>query len=133
MLKDLHIPKQPLRYYPRLDDIRHLYCAPGRRVPWLVCDMDDGVVRVEPSRAEAAAWCRTHCGEDRVRFEHGKGSTAYEYFFGPRGDETSFFILKADHAHQHGFNPQQRPLHPFSDDPHHKVDRPRSRQEEEAQ
>jgi hypothetical protein len=99
VIKDLQDPEWT-RYYPLLDDIRRYYCAPGGKVPWLVCDMDEGVLRVEPSMRAAAKWAT--------------------YF------NDGLFIVRADRAHYQGYNPVQQPLYPYPDDPFEKVDRPTS-------
>jgi hypothetical protein len=125
---------QKAREYGDLRTVRELYCAPGGRVPWLVCDMDDGVMRVEPTRAAAVEWASSYaCAPLRER-HHGKGSTCYDYVFGHPGEDstTSVFVMRADHASRHGFDPVQQPLHPFPDDPFEQVDRPAPTPEESA-
>lgn len=123
-LRDLQNPETRVRYYPRLDDIRLYYCAPDGKVPWLVCDMDDGVLRVEPDRAAAARWGSIYAGDSEWRFRR-TAAGSYECFYGPRSEESaSLFIMRGDVAHHAGFDPLQQPLHPFPDDPFEQVDRP---------
>ncbi|MEV7675023.1 hypothetical protein [Streptomyces sp. NPDC088752] len=92
------------RSYPDLAMVRELYCAPGGKVPWLVCDMDDGVLRVEPTRAAAAEW--------RTYFDDG------------------LFLVRADRARASGWDPEQQPLYPYPGDPFEQVDRPAPKTEE---
>lgn len=101
------------------DDFRTQHCARDGKVPWLVCDMDDGVLRVEPTRSAAARWGATFTDSQTYRFT--LGSTCYEYEY---DDCTTLFIVRADNAHLHGFDPEQQPLYPFPDDPYEEVTRP---------
>ncbi|MDH6522419.1 hypothetical protein [Streptomyces sp. SAI-090] len=111
--------------FPSLDSFRHQYCAPGGRVPWIVCDMDDGVVRVGASRDEAVAWCSGLLEGAPVRRRHHYGEGCYEYVFGDRGeDKESFFVLRADVAHRRGFDAAQQPQYPQPDEPYEQVARP---------
>lgn len=101
-----------------LDRFRELYCAPGGRVPWLVLDMDQGVVRVEPTRAAAVEWAR-HQYDGRVINREHSGEAWYEYFIGySRDDCSSVWIARADIVHRHGFNAEQEPWYPYPDAPH---------------
>ncbi|MGW9069237.1 hypothetical protein ACWGQT_07305 [Streptomyces yangpuensis] len=110
------------RQYPDLDAVRSALCAPYGKVPWLVCDMDQGVLRVEPTRNEAVRWAAIFFDADEWR--HSRGGICHEYFFGPENDYESVFIVQADNAHRGGFDPEQQPLHPFADDPYEEVARP---------
>lgn len=119
-IRDLRSGEKRAKYYPRLEDIRLYYCAPDGKVPWLVCDMDDGVLRVAESMKAAVEWAASHaCAPVRER-SHGKGSTCYDYVFGHPGEDsnTCVFIMRADHAVKHGFDPVQQPFYPYPDDPH---------------
>jgi hypothetical protein len=89
---------------PRLDDVRLYYCTPINEMPWLVCDMDDGVMRIEPTYANAVEWRRS--------FDDG------------------LFIVRADRAHLQGWDALQQPLYPYPDDPFERVDRPAPNTEE---
>ncbi|MTD57173.1 hypothetical protein [Amycolatopsis pithecellobii] len=55
--------------------------------PWYVCDMDDGVLRKEPTRAAAVAWLIKHACAARVinRYCYGPGS--YDYHVGHAHDD----------------------------------------------
>lgn len=113
------------RDYPTLTDVREAYCAPDGRVPWLVCDMDAGVMRVEPTMRTAVAWAKSlACAPVRKRSNY-PGGDCYDYVFGHPGEDSStcVFIMRADVAHRHGFDPIQQPLCPFPDDPHEEVER----------
>jgi hypothetical protein len=112
--------KQEERDYLTLDVVREYYCAPGGKVPWLVCDMDQGVMRVEPSMRAAVAWARSHaCAPVRERRNY-PGSECYDYVFRNPGEDsnTCFFIMRADVAHRHDFDPVQEPWYPYTDEPH---------------
>ncbi|MFD7835677.1 hypothetical protein [Streptomyces sp. NPDC059761] len=109
-------------HYTDLKQIRTQLCAPNNKVPWLVCDMDQGVLRVGLTRNEVVSWAAIHFDAGTYRFE--AGSSCYEYFFEDGDGGTSVFVVKADSAHLHGFNPEQQPLFPFPDDPYEEVARP---------
>ncbi|MFJ9378978.1 hypothetical protein [Streptomyces sp. NPDC101455] len=87
------------RYHPLLVDVRLYYCAPGGNVPFLVCGMDEGVMRVEPTRSAAAHW-RTYFDDDLT-------------------------IVRADRARFQGWDPVQQPAYPFPDEPFEYVERPK--------
>ncbi|MEU6362190.1 hypothetical protein [Streptomyces albidoflavus] len=91
-------PAPDPRLFPSLEELRRALCAPGGKIPWLVCDMDDGVLRVEPTRAAAAEW-RTYFDDD-------------------------LFVVRADRAESQGWDPLQRPYYPHPDDPFERVDIP---------
>lgn len=108
---------------PTLDQFRELYCAPEGKVPWLVCDMDDGIVRVEPTRAAAVEWACIH-GDGKVISRERQGEGWYDYHIGYKRDDCSLvWIARADIVHWHGFDPIQQPLYPFPDDPYEHVAR----------
>ncbi|MCX4799642.1 hypothetical protein OG497_37945 [Streptomyces sp. NBC_01242] len=110
--------KQKDRDYLTLDVVREHYCAPGGKVPWLVCDMDDGVVRVEPSRAAAVKWACLH-NDGKVISRDPQGEGWYDYAIGPdRDDAVGVWIARADVVHRHGFDPAQEPWYPYLDAPH---------------
>ncbi|MFH8483011.1 hypothetical protein [Streptomyces sp. NPDC018055] len=111
--------------YPTLTRIREALCAPHGHVPWLVCDMDEGVMHVATSRKAAVEWS-THyaCAPVRSRNLY-PGSDCYDYTFGTKDDDrpVCFFIMRADVAHLHGFDPLQQPRCPYPDDPYETVRR----------
>ncbi|MEV8344491.1 hypothetical protein [Streptomyces niveus] len=112
--------------YGLLSRVREFLCAPGGKVPWLVCDMDEGVMRVEPSMRAAVAWAASlACAPVRER-RSSSGGDVYDYVFGHPGEDgnTCVFIMRADAAHRHGFDPVQQPQYPFPDAPDERVRRP---------
>ncbi|THA72496.1 hypothetical protein E6R60_26565 [Streptomyces sp. A0642] len=112
-------PARSTRDHHSLDDVRESYCS--RYVPWLVCDMDMGVLRVASSRKEAVGWASIYAGSPvTTRHPFVPGSNCYEYDF----DGTGLFIMAADVAHRHGLDPVQQPLFPYPNDPYEEVDRP---------
>jgi hypothetical protein len=125
VLKDVRNPEVPNRYYPLLDDIRRYHCAPDGKVPWLVADMDQGVLRVEPTRAAALEWFKRKHGCDRVAERKQYGRHDYTYRLKTSGEyATSADIVRADRFHRHGRDPLQQPLYPFPDAPYEYVARP---------
>lgn len=110
-------PRGSRAYGWPLAEVRDLYCTPGDRMPWLVCDMDDGVVRVAASRRAAVAWCSALTGMPVLGRAHAAGSTCYDYTFGSADDCVGFFVVRADHAHRHGFVADQQPLYPYVNQP----------------
>jgi hypothetical protein len=133
-IRDLHDNKAHPKYYPRLDDIRDYYCTPVNKMPWLVYDADEGVLRVEPTRQAAAAWASSLAEATKVLERHRYGSGAYEYVFGDSGGDIcgNFIIIRADLAHITHYDATQQPLYPFPDDPFEQVDRPAPKAEEAA-
>ena len=127
-VKDLRAkdPNHDTAYLPSLNRIRESYCAPTQWVPWLVCDMDEGVMRVAASRKNAVSWAKAFtCGQVLGR-SHFPGSDCYDYQFGVKGEESgnTFFVMPADAAHRHGFDPVQQPRCPYPDAPYERVRRP---------
>lgn len=91
---------------------------------WAVCDVDDGILRVEPTRRAAVRWLTFHCGgEVLARYAYGPGN--YEYTVGLRGEDGSGggFVVRADRLAASGWDPDQTPLYPLVDDPHEWVER----------
>ncbi|MFE9993460.1 hypothetical protein [Streptomyces avermitilis] len=124
IVKDL-TGREKSRSYGLLSYVREYLCAPGGRVPWLVCDMDEGVMRVEPSMRAAVAWAKSYaCTPVRERGNY-PGGDCYDYVFGLPGEDatTCVFIMRADVAHGHGFNPVQQPRYPYPDAPDERVRR----------
>ncbi|MFI1532135.1 hypothetical protein [Streptomyces griseus] len=107
-----------------LRDVREALCAPGG-IPWLVCGMDEGVLRVEPSMRAAVRWARSNAGAPVRSRSASPGGGSYDYVLGHRGEDTvtSVFVMRADVAHRHGFDPVQQPRFPYPDDPHEMVRR----------
>ncbi|WP_428957862.1 hypothetical protein [Streptomyces sp. cg35] len=129
---DLTVPREDPRRsrdFVDLDAVRRTLCAPGNRVPWLVCDMDQGVMHVAESRRAAVAWAASHADAPVRQREHAKGSTCYDYTFGFPGEDsnTCLFVMRADHAARHRFDPVQEPWFPYADHPH--TEGPRALQE----
>lgn len=101
-----------------LAEHRARFCAPGGKVPWLVCDMDDGIVRVEPTRADAVRWVCDHKGA-RVLGREPVGDGWYNYRIGySREDYAVVWVARADVVHWQGFDPEQEPWFPYPDAPH---------------
>lgn len=61
------------------------------RLPWLVVDMDEGLLRREPTRAAAVKWCRNWYGPVMERHSYSPG--AYSYTFGVRGEDRATFLF----------------------------------------
>lgn len=125
--EDLHNPGRyrgiggvhPLRYW------RELLCSPSGKVPWVVCDVDDGVLRVEPTRAAAVEWARSFADAAGVKERHQYGEGRYEYVFADSDGDIcgGVNIVRADVAHASGIDPLQQPLYPFPDEPFERVER----------
>ncbi|MFF7198273.1 hypothetical protein ACFZAM_31760 [Streptomyces sp. NPDC008079] len=100
-----------------LDEFRTARCAPDG-VPWLVLDMDQGVVRAEPTRQAAVRWaCHHHDG--RVISRERRGEGWYDYSIGYSSSDCSLvWIARADIAHRHGADAEQQPWYPYPDSPH---------------
>lgn len=99
--------------------------APERLSPmpadWLVCDMDQGVLRRERTRKAALTWVMGHAGANHVFQRDSLGPGAYEYRVGSKGDPydaSSWFIERADRAERAGFAGLDRPLYPYVDRPY---------------
>lgn len=91
---------------------------------WLVLDMDDGLLRREPTRRAALAWFMDHCDAPKVISRHRYGPGAYDYRVGSDPeDAVSAFIEREDVAPRGGWDPQQPALYPLDDKPHEQVER----------
>lgn len=103
-----------------LDDMRQEYCTPASRMPWIVADMDMGVLRIAPTRKAARDWAERHAGAPLRSMNHAKGSTCWDYSFGYRDEDSNecFSIMRADNARLHGFKAEQEPYYPYAEDPH---------------
>lgn len=95
-------------------------------IPWLVCDMDEGVLRREPTRKAALRWSMNHLCASRVleRYAYGRGS--YDYLLGDGGGDSAggVSIVRADVAARSGWKPDQAALYPVAGDPFEEVARP---------
>jgi hypothetical protein len=93
---------------------------------WYVCDMDDGVLRVEPSRRAAVEWWKTDQDAPNVieRFTYGPGY--YGYLVGPSAEEAaSAAIVREDKLAVYGITTpatQIQPLYPYPDRPRDRRD-----------
>ena len=89
--------------------------------PWLVLDMDEGVLRREPTRRAAVDWIIARDGGNVLR-RHCSGPGAYEYTIGYAGDDgtSNYFVERLDAAVRAGWDhcftvPDK---HPYPDRPH---------------
>jgi hypothetical protein len=121
-------------YWPRLEDVRWLYCTPIAKMPWLVYDVDDGVLRVEPSRQAAVDWASSFADAAKIMERHEYSTGHYEYVFADSDGDIcgNFIIVRADVAHVAHIDAVQPPVYPFPDDPFEEVDRPEPKAEEAA-
>ena len=73
---------------------------------WLVADMDQGIIRREPSRRAALGWI-LGAGAGKVLSRHDyPGRPVYDYVVGIPGEEqsaSSYCLIRADVAHRWGF------------------------------
>ena len=94
---------------------------------WYVADMDNGILRKEPTRRAAVEWAKDYSMSTRVfgRFKYGPGD--YDYKLGNDEEETtSLHILVEKRLVLHGYDPEQIPLYPIPEDPYHEIDREES-------
>lgn len=92
---------------------------------WAVCDVDEGILRFEPTRAVAVAWLTIH-GAGRVLNRYSYGPGVFEYTIGHSeldDDASSCFVVREDRLAARGWNPDQAPLYPVADDPNERVER----------
>jgi hypothetical protein len=89
--------------------------------PWLVLDMDEGVLRREPTRRAAVDWMTSHDGGS-VLSRHCSGPGAYEYTIGYPGEDraSNHFVERLDAAVRAGWDrcfpvPDK---YPYPDRPH---------------
>jgi len=87
---------------------------------WLVLDMDDGVLRREPTRADALEWWMHHSDAPKVLERHTYGPGTYSYVVGYDKEDNSgsIFIERSDRAPRGGWNIHQLPLYPSDKNPH---------------
>ena len=90
-------------------------------LPWLVLDMDEGVIRRESTRAALVAWLLAEENGVVLR-RRDQGPGAYEYTIGlPGEDSTSnYFVERLDAAVCNGWDWyfQVPDKFPFADRPH---------------
>lgn len=97
---------------------------------WLILDMDDGVLRREPTRRQAVEWlCGAADGEVLSRYTYGPGE--YSYTVGVRGEDgcMSASIERIDIIDRAGWGwaLQVPDFYPFRDRPYvtdESIDRP---------
>jgi hypothetical protein len=92
---------------------------------WLVLDMDDGLLRREPSRTAAVQWYKGLTGS-KVIARHSYGPGAYEYIcgFGSEDRDSGKFIEREDvAASRGGWDLSRSPLYPYEDRPYERVER----------
>ncbi|MDT8913522.1 hypothetical protein [Amycolatopsis sp. PS_44_ISF1] len=89
---------------------------------WYVCDMDDGVLRVESSRRDAVEWWKCDQIATDVIERHTYGPGFYDYLVGDsREDAARAAIVCEDKLPRYGITtpPSQiQPLYPCKDRPH---------------
>ena len=84
---------------------------------WYVCDMDDGVLRVEPTRAAALAWWMRHQDAPKVLWRHRYTPGYYAYMVGHSAEDSAgdVAIVREDKLAAYGITERPdgiRPLHP---------------------
>ena len=95
---------------------------------WLVCDMDDGVLRREPTKRAAKEWF-WHClvNAPSVDALHVRrqldGSYWVSYWDGASDYSSSATIVRADVAERTGWDVSQIPLYPDDEHPYERVER----------
>lgn len=89
---------------------------------WYVCDMDEGVLRVESSRRAAVEWWMSDQCASKVIERYTYGPGFYDYHVGHnREDWAGSAIVREDKLAQYGIiTPlsEIKPLYPFADRPH---------------
>lgn len=95
---------------------------------WLVCDMDEGVLRRERTRLEALHWWLDHNEHTRVveRFAYAPGSYSYTTAGLDREDRSSVYIGTEEGARHQGYDTAMTPRFPYDGDRRHE-----GREEEE--
>ena len=86
---------------------------------WLVLDMDEGLLRKEPSRGAAVLWASNHLGGN-VYGRHAYGPGVYEYWIGmARDDCDTVSIVRSDKAVDQGWQAalDAGAKFPYPDDP----------------
>lgn len=97
---------------------------------WLVLDMDDGLLRREPTRKAALGWWMSKQETDHVVRRYTFGPGAYEYVTALKGnrDDTcgGVFIEHVGAARRGDWDVDQAPLYPKADAPFTRVERVRA-------
>lgn len=82
---------------------------------WYVHDMDESVLRIEPTRKAAVEWLKGLSG-DKVIWRYTYGPGRYEYMVGTRGEVTGqAFITREDKMR--AVDIEAEPLYPYPDRP----------------
>lgn len=94
---------------------------------WLVCGMDDGVLRREDTRKAALEWWMSHAGTVQVasRYQYGSGSYGYvTAAYGDREDTCGgIYIGTEQGARYAGWDVEQAALYPWKNKPHERLER----------
>lgn len=91
---------------------------------WVAADMDEGILRREPTRRAAVHWFRNQVDASVTRRVSGReGSYEYEFINPGEDDAESAFIIREDRLERAGFDPSQAALYPLPDEPFTYVDR----------
>jgi hypothetical protein len=91
---------------------------------WYVCDMDDGVLRVEATRRAAVTWWMDHNDCNAVFSRHIYATGYYSYKVGERGHRDSgseTAIVRGDKLRSYGIDTPPAEIvarYPWPDDPH---------------
>lgn len=91
---------------------------------WLICGMDDGVLRAEATRTDALDWAKSDACAGRVRERHDYGDHTYGYVLADADHDSrgTYFIGRIDCVARHGYDPQQPPLYPIGQEPHTRIE-----------
>lgn len=96
------------------------------KLPWYVCDMDEGVLRREPTRRAALKWLLDQACTTNVIERYAYGPGYYSYLVGSdREDSTDAAIVREDCLRRYGIDtpPDQiEPRYPYSNQPHEERD-----------
>jgi len=88
---------------------------------WFVCDMDEGVLRIEPTRRAAVEWCRTHSGGKVIRrYAYGPGYYSYLIGYDREDHNGGLSIVREDCLRWYGLDTppgEIKPLYPYVDEP----------------
>lgn len=104
----------------------HVEPVPARKLrAWYVCDMDDGIIRVEDTKSAALAWAKGRSGGNVLPGRKRTSDGFYEYYIGTdEYDRRQVWIARGDAALRAGFDDlDQAPLYPVKDDPYKRVER----------
>ncbi|MFF4777648.1 hypothetical protein ACFY05_32955 [Microtetraspora fusca] len=92
---------------------------------WYVVNMDDGVIRAEPTKENALRWVANHWGVGAVQpGQHRLHDGFYEYYVGTSAsDRRQVWIVLGVVLALHGWDINETPLYPHPDRPAERVDR----------